>query len=240
MSIHLRRGLGSLGYGGKTAGSGNVDPTFGGRVVLGAGAAALGASALDTDSSNSGKDSSHDANFQVPADAKSLPSAQHLEAPLNGMISAWLEQNAPIVDALFKITGLKPTQLIDRLVTGVLNRGVAATPENINSVALDIIDSAPERVALRHDNWEHKQGEKMHVIDPSSESWSNTRTAVAIIETASALFPTGIQGIIALREALFMNPQDFDACVRHIHLRDMNAEYGNVIEDRSERVRVIL
>lgn len=245
MSNPLSAGLKALGYnGGATkAVSGVFAPmrAYGGSIATGAGAAALGTAALVTDSIvNGGNAPQPAAEVKVPEGANALPSAQHLEAPLNGIITAWLEQNAPTVDALFKVTGLKPLQLVDRLVTGLFNRGVPATAENINSVALDIMDSANERAALRHDNFEHKEGQVLNVIDPDSQAWSNTKTAVAAVETAASLFPTGIHGIIALREVLYMNPQDFDAAVRHIYLRDLNAEYGDTIQDRSQRVRVRL
>lgn len=243
MSSPINSGLRALGYTGGTgkAVTNALGPTraYGGRFATGAGAAALGTAALVTDSVIGGNEQVSTEPAKVPQDSASLPSLQHLEAPLNGMISAWLEQNAPTVDALFKMTGLKPTQLVDKLINGLFNRGMVATPENINSVALDILDSAPERAALRHDNWEHKEDAPLHVVDPNSVAWSNTRTAVATISTAAELFPTGLHGLIALREALFMNPRDFEAAVEFITQRNLSAELGNIIQDRAQRVKVI-
>lgn len=200
------------------------------KTAMGYGSAALGAAAaassvLNADSNGVGTGVAVVPDGNGPATAADLlnvwknmssdkdgSSVEFLKAPLNAAITGWLQSNAQVVNDFFAITGMQPTDMIDKIVSGFRNWRGGSHISNVNDQMLSIIETNKERAALKSDEHEFKAGYESRVRDTlgGPDQWENLATGVAILELAADSLPGGIQSLLAIREALEMEKGFFN------------------------------
>lgn len=217
---------------------GSINPV---TTSLAAGAAAAGAGIQSaTDSLGVSDTASSATAAPVTQGGIALPSLQHLEAPLNAAISQWLQENQPTVHSLFKVTGMQPLQLVDGIVQFLHNRGAQPTPAMVNQAALDVIDSAEERMQIAAPDQLYRDGEDLsqRIVHSDMQQYSNARTAIATIRLAANVLPGGIRDLIKLRAALEIDKSIFDEAVQLSYNFHPGAYLGALIQNEAEFIRI--
>lgn len=219
---------------------------YGGTIAKGTGAAALGGATVAMDNNSVTTTSTPEwgvptgTNMSGSAESAFQASMQHLEAPLNAAITQWINDYSPNIGALLKVTGLQPTQLIDGLVKRFHRWGVQPTPANVHAAALDVVDSAEERAAIRTDDqlMTDNIDSQSTILTRNDEKFRRTIAAISVIKQASKVFPGQIHDLIAVREALQMKPEVFVAAVELGWGFNPEVYLGDQVQDDSERLYI--
>lgn len=233
-------------------GRGPQDNTNIGGVLAGGAAAGTAAStAFDAVNSNDNSSNSPEGGMPVQqllnlmkelSSDKTGASLESLKAPLNAAIMGWLQSNASVVNDFFSITGLKPTDMIDKIVSGFRNRNAGASLSNVNDTMLAILETSKERAALKSDEHEFKAGyeERVGTTLGTLDQWENLATGVATLRLAAESIPGGVRSLLALREALEMEKPFFNECFRRVYGYDPEAWVGSAIDNYQSRVALVI
>lgn len=245
-----KTGLARLGYGvsdpAATAAAKNVNtfarPTgraYGGALAAGGASAALG-SVATSNSSDEQPSNQSPAGTALAESGFELPSLQHLEAPLNAAITGWLQQYQPNLGALFQVTGLKPLQLVDAIVSRLHRRGAPATSEAVNAAALDVVDSAKERAAIQSHDQLYQEGRDLSqtMVHSDMATYSNARMAIATVQLAADTLPGGMRDLIKLRAAFELDKAVFDEAIQLSEGFHPGDYFGVLVQNQSEAVRL--
>lgn len=217
---------------------GKINPVVAGSAVASGAAALAGA---EGGSSSQSSRTSGAGNTVVPSGLSgTFPSLQSLEAPLNEAISGFLEENAPLMGALLKSTGLKPTELVDNVIRTFHARGLQPTRENVQNIVIDVVDQAQEwaEITKADELYQHDIDEDNPIIANHDVKYARARAAIATIEHASAHISGGLTSLIAIRAALALKPEVFDEAVQLSHGFHPGVYLSKIVENLAEDVRL--
>lgn len=242
--LPLSRNTRSIGnaFGDTVAGSASFSPLAAGAAA-GALAAGAGLSTLNN-STGSTEPAATTADLIKMLKSGSSDSTgssiEFLKGPLNAAVMGWLSSNAPMVDDLFKVTGLKPTDVIDKFVSAVRNLGNVSSVGAINDALTGVVETAKERVALKDDRYEFNAGYESKVNDVlgSREQWENQATGVATLQLIHENIPGGIRTVLLLREALEMEKPFFNELFTRTFGYDPDLYVGELIDNNQALARV--